>query len=528
MADAALHLRLKALIAFRALFVSLLLGSAFIFKIDFFPNPRALSFLIVSLYVLTIIYVLLIQRTKRMVLFAYSQLIFDVLAEIALIYITGGIESWFSFTLILTVLSSSIVLNQRAGYIVASMSCILYGTLLDLQFYGLIPITYEETMLEKQFLYNIFIHTISLYVTAYLAGYLSSRLEETVVKLAEKDTNLRDLEIFNMKVIESLPSGLVTTDVEGKVLIFNRAAEKITGTAKDDIIGRTIEHALPFLKIPIMEGRREEVLNRDNYDKKIIGMHISILRDISGRETGFICIFQDLTILKELEEEMKNKEKWAAIGELSANIAHEIRNPLASLRGSIEMLREGKIPEKHRDKLMGIAINETERLNTIVTDFLTYSRPKPLDIQNVDLNALLSDTLELLRNRAQDMGDIIVLQECEGALLVSLDPLKIRQVFWNLGINALEAIEKDGKLTVSTRETQDKVSIFFSDTGPGMSKDDLEKIFYPFHTTKERGTGLGLSIAHRIVEEHQGRIMVTSNPGSGTTFEIILPRTHGK
>jgi signal transduction histidine kinase len=192
------------------------------------------------------------------------------------------------------------------------------------------------------------------------------------------------------------------------------------------------------------------------------------------------------------------------------------------------MLREGKIPEKHRDKLMGIAINETERLNNIVTDFLTYSRPKPLDIQKVDLNALLSDTLELLRNRAQDMGDIIVLQEGEGTLLVSLDPLKIRQVFWNLGINALEAIEKGGKLTVSTREIQDKVSIIFSDTGPGISKEDLEKIFYPFHTTKERGTGLGLSIAHRIVEEHQGRIVVTSSPGSGTTFEIILPRTYGK
>ncbi|MDP2157665.1 MAG: ATP-binding protein, partial [Nitrospirota bacterium] len=389
-------------------------------------------------------------------------------------------------------------------------------------------ITYEGTILEKQFLYNIFIHTISLYVTAYLAGYLSSRLEETVVKLAEKDTHLRDLEIFNMKVIESLPSGLVTTDVEGKVLIFNRAAEKITGRTKNEIIGRTIEHALPFLKMPIREGRQEEVLSRPDQEKKIIGINISILRDISGRETGFIGIFQDLTTVKALEEEMKNKEKWAAIGELSANIAHEIRNPLASLRGSIEMLREGKIPEKHRDKLMGIAINETERLNTIVTDFLTYSRPRPLDIQKVDLNALLSDTLELLRNRAQDMGNIIIRQEGEGALLVSLDPLKIRQVFWNLGINALEAMEKGGELTVSTKETQDKISIIFSDTGPGMPKDDIGKIFYPFHTTKERGTGLGLSIAQRIVEEHQGRIEVASNPGSGTTFEIILPGTYGK
>jgi len=528
MADAALHLRLKALIVLRALFVSLLLGSAFIFKIEFFPNPRAISFIIISLYVLTIIYVLLIKRAKKVFLFAYTQLVLDVFAEIALIYITGGIESWFSFTLILTVLSSSIVLNQKAGYIVASISCILYGTLLDLQFYGLIPIPYEGTMLEKQFLYNIFIHIISLYATAYLAGYLSSRLEKTVEKLAEKDTHLRDLELFNMKVIESLPSGLVTTDIEGKVLIFNRAAEKITGTQKNDIIGRTIEHALPFLKFPFREGRQEEVLNRHDHEKKIIGINISILRDISGRETGYIGIFQDLTTFIALQEEMKNKEKWAAIGELSANIAHEIRNPLASLRGSIEMLREGRIPEKHRDKLMGIAIDETERLNTIVTDFLTYSRPKPLDIQKVDLNTLLSDTLELLRNRAQNMGDIIVRQESEGELLVSLDTLKIRQVFWNLGINALEAIEKGGELTVSTKGTNDRASIIFSDTGPGMSKDDLEKIFYPFHTTKERGTGLGLSIAHRIVEEHQGKIVVQSSPGSGTTFEIILPRTHGK
>jgi len=528
MADAALHLRLKALITFRALFVSLLLGSAFIFKVEFFPNPRAISFIIISLYVLTIIYALLIQRAKKLVIFAYSQLVIDVFAEIALIYITGGIESWFSFTLILTVLSSSIVLNQKAGYIVASMSCILYGTLLDLQFYGLIPISYERTVPEKQFLYNIFIHTISFYITAYLAGYLSSQLEETAEKLAEKDTHLKDLELFNTKVIESLPSGLITTDSAGKVLIFNRAAEQITGASKNEIIGSTIENVLPFLTIPIREGRQDGVLNRQDHEKKIIGAHISILRDISGKETGFIGIFQDLTTLKELEQEMKNKEKWAAIGELSANIAHEIRNPLASLRGSIEMLREGKIPEKHRDKLMGIAIDETERLNTIVTDFLTYSRPKPLDIQNVDLNALLGDTLELLRNRAKSMGDIIVRQECDGKLLVLLDPLKIRQVFWNLGINALEAMEKGGELTVSTKETQDKVSVIFSDTGPGMSKDDIEKIFYPFHTTKERGTGLGLSIAHRIIEEHQGRIMVRSYPGSGTTFEIILPMNHEK
>ncbi len=528
MAKAALISRLKALIGFRALFVSLFLGSAFVFKIDLFADPRAISLFIITLYVLTIIYALLINRIKRLLLFAYVQMALDLAAEIALIFLTGGIESWFSFMLILTVLSAGIMLNRKAGYIMASIGSILYGALLDFQFYRLIPVAYAGEIHEGQFFYNIFIHTVSLYGTAYLAGYLSSNLERAEEKLEQKDSYLRDLEFFNMKVIESLPSGLFTTDSEGQVLIFNRAAEKITGMEKDNIIGSKIETALPFLENSIRQGRTEEVVRLPDGGKKVVGITISVLRDISGNKTGFIGIFQDLTQLKELESEMKNKEKLAAIGELSANIAHEIRNPLASLRGSIEMLREGKIPEKHREKLMDIAIGEMERLNSIVTDFLTYSRPKPLDIQATDLSALVSDTLELLRNTVHGSGNIIVRLLNSEEIYAAVDPMKIRQVCWNLGINAVEAMENGGQLIVSIRASEDKVSILFSDTGPGMTVEKVGKIFYPFYTTKETGTGLGLSIAYRIIEEHQGRLEVKSAPGAGTTFEIILPRTYGK
>jgi len=527
-AEAATISRLRALIFFRAFFVSLLLGSAFVFRVELFAEPRKISFLIISLYVLTIVYALLLSRTKKVLLFAYLQLIFDLVAEITLIYITGGIDSWFSFTLILTVLSSSIVVDRRAGYFMASMAGILYGILIDLQFYSFLPIPYAGVIYEQQIFYNIFIHIVALYCTAFLAGYLSEKLAKTEERLEQKDSHLKDLEFFNIEVIESLPSGLFTTDEEGMVQIFNRAAEKITGTQKDNIMGKSIAVALPFLVDSFNEGRNEKILLLPEGKRKVIGITISALRDIGGNRTGFIGVFQDLTQLKEMETEMKQKEKLAAIGELSANIAHEIRNPLASLRGSIEMLREGKIPEKHRARLMDIAIGEMERLNSIITDFLSYSRPKPVELQNVDIHGLLNDTIDLLKNSEQNRGNIECEKKFSGELIMCADPGKMRQVFWNLGLNAMEALAEGGRLTVSTRSDGDSVHISFKDTGPGLDPDEIPKIFYPFYTTKERGTGLGLAIAYRLIEEHQGRLTVQSTTGKGSVFEIILNRNHGQ
>ena len=525
MADNAMFARIKALIGFRALFVTLLLGSAFLFKVEYFyAHPQSISYFIIFLYALTIVYSLLIRRMKNLFVFAYIQLVADVLSSIVMVYITGGIYSLFSFTLILNVFSSSIVLNKKAGYVIASLSSILYGLLIDLQFYNkLLPLIPEDSIPEKEFLYNIFIHILSFYITAYLGGYLSHRLERTVQKLEEKDTHLKDLELFNIKVIESLPSGLFTTDVNGNVLIFNLAAEKITGIRKEDVIGLSIEAAFPFLKFPFEPGRREEILETKEY-MKIIGLNISSLKDISGKDTGFIGVFQDLTQLKKLELEMKQKEKWAAIGELSANIAHEIRNPLASLKGSVEMLKEDKMPAKHREKLMDIALREMERLNNTVTDFLTYSSPKPLKMERLDLHLLLDETLELLSNLEKKNNRVLIKKEYKGTFQINADQQKLRQVFWNLGVNAIEAMRSDGELIVSTENSMNSARISFADTGPGIDQADIEKIFYPFYTTKEQGTGLGLAIAYRIIEEHNGKLIAYSSPGSKTTFEIILSR----
>lgn len=514
--------KLKALITFRVVFATLLLGSFYLFSgYRKIPSTFTISYLIISLYIATIVYSLLLGRVKKLVLFAYTQLVLDVLFEIILIYITGGIESWFSFTLILTVISSSIVLNKKAGYFIATLSSISYGILINLQFYNILPIITERVIDEKNYLYNIFVHTIAFYLTAYLSGYLSSRLEKTVQKLEEKVLDLRDLEYFNREVIEGLPSGLFTTDLSGKVLTFNRAAERITGVKKEDLIGQRIDSLLPYFKFPFSEGRTEETIFVSGV-QKIIGLGVSPFRGIDESTKGFIGIFQDLTQLKRLEAEMKQKEKWAAIGELSSNIAHEIRNPLASLKGSIEMLKEDSTPSNYKKKLMEIALSEMDRLNKIITDFLTYSRPTPPEFKKVDLHGLLDDTIELLKNVDQSKN-ISIQKNYNGVLEINADPQKIRQVFWNLGINAVEAMPEGGEIAITTKSNGDHVEIVFEDSGPGIDAKDVEKIFYPFFTTKEQGTGLGLAIAYRIIEEHNGKIRAESAIGKGTSFNIILP-----
>jgi two-component system sensor histidine kinase PilS (NtrC family) len=524
---AALKKKIQALIVIRVIFVTLLLGSSFLFRQKAISYIHELSYLIIGLYIATIVYALLLVRIRNLVAFAYTQLLIDVVFAILLIYITGGIDSLFSFTLILTVISSSIVLNKRAGYVTATVSSLLYGLLINFQFHGLIPLTPGDISEGRNYFYNIFVHIISLYLTAYLSGYLSSRLEKTEQKLEEKDIDLRDLEFFNRAVVEGLPSGLFTTDTSGTVLIFNRAAENITSIQKSSIIGTRIDSVLQYFPFPFSEGRREQLITV-NGEQKIIGIGITTLYGRDEQPRGFIGIFQDLTQLKRLEAEMKQAEKMATIGELSSNIAHEIRNPLASLKSSVEMLKEDTVQKDYKMKLMDIALIEMERLDRIIKDFLTYSRPTQPEFKKFDIHGLLDDIIELLTNIEQNKGRVRIEKNYNGMIEVSADPQKMRQVFWNLGLNALEAMPEGGDLIISTENMDDYMGITFKDSGSGIHDDDIEKIFFPFFTTKEHGTGLGLAIAYRIIEEHNGKIHVENNPDSGTTINILLPKSDGK
>ena len=529
--------RLRALTAFRALFVTVLLGTFLIFEIGYgiFPYPREVLYLIISLYILTIAYALLLRKAPSAA-HAYLQLALDVLSAIALIFLTGGIESWFTSVLMLVVIAAAIVLGKRAGYITATLGGVFYGLLIDFQFYGILHIPFDPLLGEKDILYNIFSHIVALYLTAYLTGYLSSRLERVTTRLEKKSLDLRDLALFNREVIEAMPSGLFTTNLGGRVLLFNRAAEETTGIEQASAAGRHISEIMPFVSAT-GETHRVEGTLRAKDKERVIGLTISKMRDARGTETGYIGIFDDLTDIKRLEEEIKQKERLADIGELAANIAHEIRNPLASLKGSIEMLRENMASPEHKSRLMDIALGEMNRLNSIITDFLNYSRPKPIEPVTFDLNQLIGETVEML-GKMDDADGITFIKNLNGGLVLRADPQRLQQVFWNLGINAVEAMTATadkpggkGSLVVSTNIVggpeglgSPSVEIVFEDTGPGVSPENMKKVFYPFFTTKDKGTGLGLSIAYRIIEDHGGGISLSNRPGGGARFKIILPK----
>ncbi len=522
---------LKALILIRLIVVTLLFGSFYIFSIgyDRLYSPAAFSFFVISLYLFTICYALCLHWIKndlQFKVFAYAQIIIDVVAETLLIYITGGIGSMFSFMFPLSILSAGILLNRRACYIVATLSSILYGTLLDLQYYRII-ISAFTLYSEKDFLYNIFAHFIAFYLVAFLSGYLSEKLHKATQSLEERETVLSDLKAFSRYIIESMPSGIFTTDLNRRIITFNNSAQEITKLTLEKVTGKTPEDIFPFLgSFRESLGRIEGDIQREG-ETFPVGMRLSPLKDGSGNPIGIIGVFQDLTELKAMEAEVKRKEKWAFIGELSASIAHELRNPLASLKGSIEMLSEKKVSEEYADRLMKIALSEMDRLNSIITDFLLYARPQEPNKTPFDIHQSLRDVITLLQGSETGKKNVTISPELNGSLFITGDSKQLQQVFWNLGINALDAVSDAGKVDIYTVKKFNKVEIIFKDTGMGISSGDIDKIFYPFYTTKEKGTGLGLSIAQKITEEHGGKIEVESRgSGTGTIFRVVLPMTN--
>ncbi len=537
--------KLKVLMILRIVLVTLFLISSILFQIRFGSKEIPTFYLlVVSVYLITIIYALLINRVSNLELFAYIQLIGDLIIETVLVYITGGIESSFSFTYIITIIYASIILYRRGGYVIAGISSILYGGLIDMQYYGLFEVIHPSVFSPAEIFYKVFLHVLFFFVVAFLSGGLAESLRQTGEILKEKDTDLVELQTFYKNVAQSMSSGLLTTDLKGHITSFNRAAEDITGYFFEDVKGkiwheifnleeiRSVFSKLEMLRIPFrFEG---------NYVKKdgaklALGITISSLKNESGDTTGAIGIFQDLTKIKEMEDDIKKKEKLAMVGELAAGMAHEIRNPLASLSGSMQILKSESSLSGENKKLLEIALRETEKLNRIISDFLTYARPTPLNKKRCDINRLLNDTVTLLRNSREYQKKIKIAANLEGKRLVTeVDPNQMSQVFWNLSINAVQAMSDGGELIIASKKRvkkgrsygdsdKDYIEITFKDTGNGINPVVKDKIFYPFFTTKDKGSGLGLAIVHRIIEDHKGEIKVESKLNEGSRFIIHLP-----
>jgi two-component system sensor histidine kinase PilS (NtrC family) len=504
-------------------------------SLNFYP----LYIIVAAVGLLTIFYALLLNRVENLRLFTYCQITVDIALATVIVYITGGTESYLHALYPLSVVGAAILLNKSGGFFAASVSSIAYGVLIDMDFYGMLPLKYKiidnpAVPAWEDVLMTVSTNILAFFTVAYLTGYLAERTAKVERKLEEKEIDYEKLEALNRQIVGSITSGIMTLDEMGRITTFNREAGVVTGYTLRDVYYRDVKELFPGMlekgkKAAQTGGRVEERYRKSTGEEIYLGFTIS---SGQGGEVDSIVIFQDLTRLKAMEEELRRDEKLKALGELSVGIAHEIRNPLASISGSIQMLREEVSLAGDSRKLMDIILRETERLNQLITDYLLFAKPARELKDSIDLGSLISETMEVFRN-SPDASSIRIDWRVDGTFRVLGDSRQLGQVFWNLFLNAAHAMSGGGVLTVSaayvTAETAraaapgEYVEVLVSDTGRGIPPEDLKRIFDPFFSTKDEGTGLGLAIVHRIIESHNGRLDVRSAPGSGTSFRILLP-----
>lgn len=548
--------RIKWLMVLRLLFATFLLVATVVVQARAYPsfsNTSLASLYILTgiIYFLTLCYALLLDRIKKYILFAYVQLVFDVLFVTALIYVTGGIESIFSFMYILTIINAAIMLYRRGGLLIASASSIGYGSLLDLQYFGIIHPYYTRaselmTYTIGYYFYTLLMNIAAFYLVAFLSSYLAEELRRSGVKLKAKQYDLDQLELLNRNIVQSINTGLITLNNQLEISYINPAVEQISGFGYRDLegihIGDIFPKIVPYLSISDRGGDNDDMpqpqkgidvdFDRRDGTRLHLGFSQSILKDPGGDEIGLILIFQDLTEFRQMQEQVRRMDRLAVAGELAAGIAHEIKNPLASLSGSIQMLRDEVDFGPMQQRLMDITMREAERLNALVNEFLLFSRPEKAVDRSVEVNEVIEDTLEMLKNSPELSRPIRIEKTLSKNLWVHIDSQRLQQVIWNLVLNAVQEMKNSGRLSLATAirtkrgsgDAQEKLAeISISDTGSGILPENQGKVFDPFFTTKDQGTGLGLTIVHRIVENYDGKIFLDSDGRSGTTFTLHFP-----
>jgi two-component system sensor histidine kinase PilS (NtrC family) len=542
-------IRVRYLMLARVAIVSLLLGIATFVELkgeDFLPEISLYSFyvIVIAAYILSAVYYIILQFTQNLKISLYFQATCDVLLITGLVYATGGIQSIYAVFYTMVIIYSVIFLGRRGGLIIASACGIFYGGLLDLEYYKvLIPhyATLQNASFSAGYVFSrIIIYILSFYLVAILASFVVEQERKTRTLLEEKVTAFDQLDLLHRSIIESIDTGIVTVDLLGRIKSFNRAAEEITGYASLDIddiniidifpgYGQLREKLNRAADLDSRKNRVEMTLQSKSGASLVLGCSISFLKDSQGGRIGDILVFQDLTEIKEMERHLETNRRLAFVGEMAAGLAHEMRNPLASISGSIQMLHKGLDLSLSDERLMQIILRGKDQLESFMKDFLLLSRPTPGIHEAFKMDEIIDDVLVAIKYVPDWREQIEILRPSTNHGEIIASKAEIRQVVWNLVMNAVQAMPDGGRLSITTRHATLKESLpalefEISDDGPGITKSDLGKIFEPFFTTKEKGTGLGLAIVNRIVDGYQGTIMVDSAPGRGAKFSIRLPR----
>jgi two-component system sensor histidine kinase PilS (NtrC family) len=537
--------RLRLFIYARIIVTFLFLASTIVFNLN---DPNAIDELslngVVRLMAFSFLfsvishYFLKVPRFQFFI--TYLQTIWDLLFVTVLLLFTGGVTSPYSFLYLLSIMNAGVLLGRREAFYTASLCGILYGAIIDFQYFGMLnPIGLSRLPAQQlgamHILYTIFLHLMGFYLTCFITGYLSDLAKQSEAALLKQNVNYDELERLNSTIVSNLESGLMTITSQGNIRVFNRYAEELTGKSQQEVYDLPLGTVFPGMK-SVLEDMGTAIYSQftcavPGNPSMVLGYSTVPFTDTHGEIVGVIINFKDLTSKIQMEEALKRTEKLAALGELSARMAHEIRNPLASMSGSVQLLADHGPKAESDQRLLAIILRETDRLNSLITEFLTYARPVSPRKESIHLFSFIDDIRRLAVSDRRFEG-IAITNSVPSDMVINADGNQMRQVLFNLLNNAAEAtppggcIEIAGCTYAATRQefSNDRVAVItVSDNGSGIPAESAKHLFEPFWTTKNDGTGLGLAISYRIIEEHGGKIRVESPPDGGSRFTITLP-----
>jgi two-component system sensor histidine kinase PilS (NtrC family) len=509
---------------------------------------RFFSLIITVSFFLSLFYFLLIKHIGRLTFHVYLQALFDVCLITALVYVTGGVRSVYPVFYPLVIIYAVVFLGRQGGLVVASLASICYGMLVNLEFYAVIAPFYlqpEAYVPDRSLEYSGFVffrllvYILSFYLIALIASFVVGQEQKTRQLLREKEYAFAALDSFHRSIVESVNTGILTIDLEGRIKSFNRAAQEILGRPASEVLEKNLLAIMPeYREVNSEEPELEDAASRRQWVEitikgqdgvpVVLGCAVSPLKGNDGQMIGRILIFQDITKIKDMERAYEESRKMAFIGEMAAILAHEIRNPLASISGSVQVLKKSEALNSMDERLLQIILRGKDQLESFIKDFLILARSTSGTHEEIDVVAMLEEILEAVKYGPSWQEEITVEAVHPPAVLFTANRTELRQLLWNLILNALQAMPDGGRLHVDlnlAREENDRpwLTVRVADQGLGIAEGDIKKIFEPFFTTKEQGTGLGLAIVNRIVTVYGGTLKVDSTPGEGTVFTVRLP-----